>query len=242
MKTKDLKETKLTLVKNIDGCTNFGGVELVGNKMYTIKTRSDNALSYISVYPDYRKKSRTNHRFDNCMGHGNDICYADGKLYVAPCGLYTEVVDISNWSHFRLACDLGIFAIAHVSGNQFIALTGGNGATYNLAILEPRDGKMNVIKMWTVNNPKACNGYTISQGMGFKKSKNKIYMVFSKTDLKRNVILRSSIGSADPDYCFRSNKSPNKYEFEGCTFNNAGKMIIGMNLPNGGDAIVLGNN
>jgi hypothetical protein len=56
------------------------------------------------------------------------------------------------------------------------------------------------------------------------------------------VILRSSIGSADPDYCFRSNKSPNKYEFEGCTFNNAGKMIIGMNLPNGGDAIVLGNN
>ena len=123
MTTKKLNEKKLIQVKNVNGCTNFGSLEIVGNKMYTIKTRSDNALSTISEYPDYRKTTRKNHKFANCMNHGNDITYHAGNLYVAPCGKYIEVVSTSTWEHHRLYCDIFLSGIAHWSGNQFIGLS-----------------------------------------------------------------------------------------------------------------------
>lgn len=239
MKQQELHEKPLTRVKNVGGCTNFGGFDIVGNKMYTIKTRSDDQLSYISVYPDYRKTTRTNHKFAGCMGHGNDIAYHSGHLYVAPCDRYVEVVDIGNWSHTRLYCDHYISAIAHYSGNQFVALSDVLGATYFLMIIEPRGNKMEVIQRWEVNNPKASAGYTVPQSMGFKKSTSAIFVVFSKNDFHRNVILRSKVGSPNPTHCFRSKKDEGKYEFEGISFNSSGKYIIGANLPNGMDTTFI---
>lgn len=88
MVTKKLNEKKLIQIKNVGGCTNFGAFTIVGSKMYTIKTKSDNKLSYISVYKNYKKMTRANHKFANCMGHGNGIAYANGNLYIAPCDSY----------------------------------------------------------------------------------------------------------------------------------------------------------
>ena len=56
MTTKKLNEKKLIQVKNINGCTNFGGIDLVGSKMFTVKTKSTNKLSYVSVYKTTRRQ------------------------------------------------------------------------------------------------------------------------------------------------------------------------------------------
>lgn len=72
---------------NISGCTNFGGLDMNGNVMFTIKTKSNNALSYISRYPNFAKTKHKNHKYAKCMGHGNDLAFnpGNGHLYVAPC-------------------------------------------------------------------------------------------------------------------------------------------------------------
>lgn len=237
MTTKKLNEKKVIKVSNVGGCTNFGGVAMVGKKMYTLKTRSDNALSYVSVYSNYKKTKRTSHKFANCMGHGNDMCYNGGKLYVAPCANYVEEITISNWSHRRVACDIMVSAIAHYTGNQFIISCGG-GAEYTLAIGQLNGGRMDILRTWKVRNPKYSAGYSVSQGIGFYKKKSKIYTIFTKSGLKQNVILRSSIGVYEPDYCFTSKLGSGKYEFESIDFTSAGKKIIAMN-KSGGDCIMI---
>ena len=40
MITKKLNEKKIITVKDVVGCTNFGGLDLVGSKMFTVKTKS----------------------------------------------------------------------------------------------------------------------------------------------------------------------------------------------------------
>ena len=55
MITKALNEKKIITIKDVGGCTNFGGLDLVGSKMFTVKTKSNNKLSYISVYKNYKK-------------------------------------------------------------------------------------------------------------------------------------------------------------------------------------------
>ena len=239
MKIKELNEKPMTMVKNVSGCTNFGGLEIVGKKMYTIKTRSDNQLSVISEYADYRKTSRVNHRFENCLWHGNDLAYNNGLLYVAPCDKYIEVVNTGDWSHQRLDCDIFLSAIAHVTGNQFVGLSQNYGDSLGLAVLEHRGYRMEVVSEWTVSNPKAKDGYVITQAIGYKKKNNSIFMVMSRNDFHRNVLLRTKIGKSEPDYCFRSKKSTGKYEFEGISFLPSGEKVIGSNLPNGKDKIFI---
>lgn len=239
MTTKKLNEKKLIQVKNVNGCTNFGSLEIVGNKMYTIKTRSDNALSTISEYPDYRKTTRKNHKFANCMNHGNDITYHAGNLYVAPCGKYIEVVSTSTWEHHRLYCDIFLSGIAHWSGNQFIGLSSSSAPQYTLALLEPQGDRMVVIKKWKVNNPKHAAGFTVSQGIGVKKSNQRIFVVFTRNDFHTNVILRSKIYDSECDYCLTSKSSDGKYELEGISFLSDGYKIIGSNLPDGKDATFI---
>ena len=237
MRVKTLNEKKLIRVKNVNGCTNFGGLDLDGKKMYAIKTRSDNQLSTICVYPDYRKNTRRNHKFANCMGHGNDIAYHAGHLYVAPCDSFIEVINVANWTHTRLYCDVFLSAIAHYTGNQFIGLSGYVGNQYKLVILEPQGNRMMVKRSWQVMNPKAAEGFTVSQAMGFKKKNDSIFVVFSRQDFHKNVILRSKIGAANPDYCFESKTcSTGRYELEGIAFTSDGKKIIGSNLPDGQDS------
>ena len=236
MVTKKLNEKKLIRVKNVNGCTNFGSLELVGNKMFTIKTRGDDKLSTISEYADYRKESRKNHKFADCMGHGNDITYHEGKLYVAPCDKYIEVVDVKTWTHRRMYCDIFLSGIAHWNGNQFIGLSSSSGLQYVFALLEPRGDRMEIVKKWKVNNPKHSAGYTVSQGIGVKKSNQRIFVVFTNQDFHSNVILRSTLYGTDPDYCLTSKSGTGKYELEGITFRSDGYKVIGSNLPDGMDA------
>ena len=184
MITKELKEKKSILVKNVGDCTNFGGLDLNGSKMYTIKTKSNNALSYISVYSNYKKTTRSNHKYTNCMGHGNGLAYANGHLYVAPCDKYVEVVSTSTWKHERLYCAVTACSIAHVAGNQFIIGYGGT-TKYNLCLAEPLGNKMEIKKRWQVSNPKHAAGYTITQDIGYCKKNGCVYLIYTKTTTVR---------------------------------------------------------
>ena len=239
MTVKNLNEKKLIRVKNVNGCTNFGGLEMVGNKMFTIKTRSDDRLSTISVYPDYRKTTRTNHKFADCMGHGNDLAYHDGKLYVAPCDKYIEVVDTKTWNHHRLYSDIFLSGIAHWEGNQFIGISSSSGPQYVLALMEPQGERMVILKKWKVTNPRYEQGFTVSQGLGVKKSNQRIFVVYTNQDFHRNVILRSKLLATECDYILNSKSSAGKYELEGISFRPDGYKIIGSNLPDGQDATFL---
>lgn len=239
MTSKKVNEKKLILVKNVGGCTNLGGLDLTGNKMFTIKTKSNNKLSYISVYKNYKKTTRTNHKFSSCMGHGNGLAYANGKLYIAPCDKYVEVVSTSTWKHERLYCDATICSIAHVAGNQFVA-GGGGGEYYRLYLVEPSGNKMVIKKRWTVKNPKYASGYSVTQDIGYNKKNGSVYLIYTKNNYRTNIILKAKLYATEPDTCFTSKTSSDgKYEFETIGFNSSGKAIIGMNLPSGKDGTYI---
>lgn len=237
--TKALKEKASTIVKNVNGCTNFGGVAMNGKKMYTIKTKSDNKHSTISVYDNYKSTTRKNHLFTNCMGHGNDLTYYNGKLYVAPCAKYVEMVDVKKWSHTRLdTSGITCCSIAHYKDNQFF-LSGGGNPKFTITLAELKGTKFVVIKRWTVTNPKAGAGYTTFQGMGYNKDTNKTYNIISHSNLKSNVILRTPIGASEPDLIRTSKTGTGKYEFESLDFGPDGKYVIAANRPSNKDCILL---
>jgi hypothetical protein len=173
------------------------------------------------------------------MGHANDIAYHAGFLYIAPCRDYIVQVNTQNWNFVQLKCDVFVSAIAHYSGNQFIVMCNMVGPIYSLAIVEHIGNKMILKQKWDVNNLKAEDGYTISQGIGFKKKTNAIFVVLSRQDFCRNIILRSKVNAIEPTHCFRSMKKNEKYEFEGISFNSKGRYIIGSNLPNGKDSTFI---
>lgn len=234
MKDILLKETKINKIRDYGKCSNVGGIDLDGKRLFTIKTRKDNAMSAISVYPDYRKTKRTTHKFANCLHHGNDLTYFDGRLYVAPCDKYVEVINVKTWGHTRLPCDTYVSAITHYTGNQFIALTRNSGTAYTLSILRAEGSRMKFVRSWGVKNPLADDGYIKSQGLSYKKSSKQIYIVFANQDYLSNVILRSGLDKQQPNCIFRSRKAKtNLYEFEGITFNSSGSMLIGANRGNG---------
>ena len=236
MTTKKLNEKKLIQIKNVGGCTNFGGLDISGSKMYTIKTKSTNKLSYISVYKNYKKTTRTNYKFVDCMGHGNGLAYANGHLYVAPCDKFVEVVSTSTWKHERLYCDVTVCAIAHVAGNQFIIGYGGANK-YNLCLAEPAGNKMVIKRRWQVSNPNYASGYSITQDIGYNKKNNFVYLIYTKNNYRSNIILRAKLYATSPDICYTSKTSSSgKYEVESIAFTSAGKAIIGMNLPSGKDS------
>lgn len=239
MTSKKVNEKKLILVKNVGGCTNLGGLDLTDNKMFTIKTKSNNKLSYISVYKNYKKTTRTNHKFSSCMGHGNGLAYANGRLYVAPCDKFVEVVSTSTWKHERLYCDVTVCAIAHVAGNQFVIGYGGR-EKYNLCFAEPSGNKMVIKRRWQVTNPKSAAGFTITQDIGYNKKNGCVYLILTKNNYRTNVILRAKLYATEPDTCYTSKTSASgKYEFETIGFNSSGKAIIGMNLPSGKDGTYI---
>lgn len=239
MKTKALNETYLLKIPNVNQCSNFGGLALNGNKMYTIKTKLGDTVSTISYHSNYKSGTRTNHKYVNCMNHGNDLTYYNRHLYVAPCGGYVEEVSTKDWSHRRLECDVFVSAIAHYKDNQFIVMNANAGPNFTLSMVELRDNRMCLIRSWTVNNPN-YKDYTISQGMAYSTKYNKTYNIFSRSDLKKNIILRAPIGGPDPDLIRTSKESKNKkYEFECIDFNSDFKFIIGANRP-GGDATFIG--
>ena len=238
MVTKKLNQKTINKIANVGGCSNFGGLVVVGSKMYTIKTKAGNTLSYISQYPHYTKSTRKNHKFANCMGHGNDMCYYNGNLYVVPLGRFVEKVSVKTWKHKRIPSDVYISAMAHYKDNQFIVLCGTNSTanTYKLAIIEEKADKFILIKSWTVNKPADRKDYVHSQGMTYYPKSDRIYVIFTKTGNKTGIILRSAVGEASPDYCFTSKVSKSKYQMEGLCFNSKGKKIIGANIA-GGDVI-----
>lgn len=236
MITKKLNEKKLIQVKDVGGCTNFGGLDLVGSKMYTVKTKSTNKLSYISVYKNYKKTTRTNHKFVNCMGHANGMAYASGHLYIAPCDKYVEVVSTSTWKHERIYCDVTACSIAHVAGNQFVIGYGGKDK-YNLCLAEPSGNKMVIKKRWQVRNPKYASGYSITQDIGYNKQNGCVYLILTKNNYRTNVILMAKLYSTEPDICYTSKTSASgKYEIETIGFLSSGKAVVGMNLPSGKDS------
>ena len=238
MVTKKLNQKAINKIANVGGCTNFGGLVLVGSKMYTIKTKSGNALSYISQYSNYTKSTRKNHKFANCMGHGNDLCYYNGNLYVAPLGKFVEKVSVKTWSHKRIPSDVYISAITHYKNNQFIVLSGHNQTanTYSLSIVQEKADKLVLIKSWIVKKPADRKNYTNSQGMAYYPKTDRIYVVFTRSDNKTGVILRSTVGGVSPDYCFTSKVSKKKYQMESLSFNSKGKKIIAANVA-GGDVV-----
>lgn len=240
MKIKKLAEKIINKIKNVNGCTNQGGIEIVGKKLYAIKTRSDNLLSTILYYPNYEKTKCYTHKYSNCMKHGNDLCYADGYIYVAPCDKYVEKVSVKTWKHQKISSNVRVSGIAHYKDNLFIVLRGQDTkkGTYKLSIVKEENGKFISIKNWEVNKPKDYENYTTSQGITFYKKNNRIYVIFSREDLKSNIILRSAIEKVEPDYCFTSKTGKTKYEFEGISINSDGKKIISANI-NDGDLLFI---
>lgn len=105
--------------------------------------------------------------------------------------------------------------------------------------MEPKGDRMEIIKKWKVTNPRHSEGYTVSQGMGVKKSNQRIFVVFTRQDFHTNVILRSRLYDSNVDYCLESKSSTGKYELEGISFLQDGRKIIGSNLPNGTDTTFL---
>lgn len=202
--------------------------------MYTIKSKA-NQVSVISEYPDYRKTTRTNHKFVGCLGHGNDLAYYNGFLYVAPCDSYIELVNTKNWSHSRLQCDVVLSAIAHVAGNRFVGLYLNYGNSLGFVTLDHHGVRMEITGRWTVSNPKASEGYVITQAIGFKKKNDSLFVVLTRNDYHRNVILRTKIWQTEPDYCFMSKQSSGTYEMEGISFLSSGQKIIGSNIAGGQD-------
>ena len=99
---------------------------------------------------------------------------------------------------------------------------------------------MNVVRQWGVSNPKFYEGYNVCQAMGVKKLNKSIFAVLSNQDFHSNVILRSKLYAAEPDYCFVSKRSSDgRYELEGISFTKSGQKVIGSNMPNGQDKIFI---
>jgi hypothetical protein len=147
---------------------------------------------------------------------------------------------VKTWTHWRLSCDIFLSGIAHWSGNQFIGWTLSPGALYTLVLLEEVGDRMNVVRQWTVANPKFYEGYNVCQAMGVKKSNQSIFAVLSNQDFHSNVIFRSKLFAPEPDYCFVSKRaSDGRYELEGISFTTDGKKIIGANIPSGGDCTFI---
>ena len=119
--------------------------------------------------------------------------------------------------------------------NQFIVLRGQDTkkGTYKLSIVKEENGKFIAVKSWEVTKPKDYMNYTTSQGITFYKKNSRIYVIFSRDDLKSNIILRSAIDKTEPDYCFTSKTGKTKYEFEGVSINSEGKKIISANIDDG---------
>lgn len=92
---------------------------------------------------------------------------------------------------------------------------------------------MEIVGRWNVHNPKASEGYTVTQAIGFKKKNNCLFFVLTRNDYHRNAILRTKIGQFEPDYCFMSKTSSGAYEMEGISFLSSGKKIIGSNIASG---------
>lgn len=243
MKIKPLNERRIIRVKNVNGCTNFGGFAFKGNKLYTIKTKTGDMLSTISVYPNYNKTKRTNHVFQNSFGHGNSMTYFNNELYVAPCDSYCGVVDVRTWKYKRLESDTFMSGISHYSGTMFITIAGiptQGGSQLYVAIMNRVGDRMVCLKKWVVNNPYASKGYTVTQGIGYRKSKKKIYYVLSHETLQSNIVLRFGVGKSDPDYLFKSKAvtgNGNKFELEDVDFDTNGNMYMCTNEPNAMDGL-----
>ena len=235
MVTKKLNEKKIIQVKNVGGCTNFGALAFSGNTMYTVKTKSGNRLSYVSVYKNYTKTTRSNHKYANCMNHGNGMAYANGHLYVATCESWIVDVDTKTWKRVVIPSPY-LSSIAHVEGNKFVIGSGGS-EYHKLSLVEIANNKVTVLKKWTVKNPKYAAGYTVTQDIGYNKKNGCVYLVHTKNNYRTNVILRAKLYATEPDIIYTSKTSSSgKYEIESLDFNSAGKMIICMNLPSGKDS------
>ena len=235
---KKLNEKQGMRVNNVGQCTNFGSLDIAGRKMFTIKTKKTNDVSAISVYPDYEKAKRINHKFKNCLNHGNDLAYYNGKLYIAPCDYFCGVVDTDTWGFQRLECTIQISGIAHYKNKKFIALSEAWGDSYKLSIVKPFGNQLSILDTWIVSNPMANSGYTTSQSITYNADQKEVYVVFTNIDGRSNVILRSGIRATKPDYCLTSKHSTcGLYELEGIAFDNKGIMVLGSNLPSGKDSI-----
>ncbi len=240
MRIKKLREEKGIRIRTLDNCTNFGGLDMNGDKLFTIKTNRENTLSIISTYPTYKNERRTSYRFCNCLNHGNDIAYHASNLYIAPCAQYIGKVSTTKWEFKRIECDVYASAIAHYQRKKYLILSDANGLTYKISIAKEEGDEMEILDTWYVENPKAAEGYTISQGMAYNKNQKEIYVVFTNQDYMSNIILRSGIYANRPDTCYRSMHSTNgRYEFEGVGFTKKGRLIIGSNLPSGQDSIFI---
>ena len=239
MVNQNLKEQQGILVKNVGQCTNFGGLDIDGKTLYTIKTKKTNDLSAISVYPDYQKAKRTSHKFRNCLNHGNDLAYHDGKLYVAPCDRFCGVVDTKTWDFRRLECpNIQISGITYYKNGKFIVLSAAWGDSYWLSIMKPLGDKISLIASWEVANPMAALGYTTSQGITYSASYKEVFTVFTNVDGRSNVILRSGIRATEPDFCYTSKRSDSGlYELEGISFGPNNVLVLGSNLPSGKDSV-----
>ena len=238
MKIKPLNERRIIRIKNANGDTNFGGLTFVGNKLYTIKTRTGNTSSTISYYPNFKKTERTNHTYENSFGHGNSMTYFDNELYVAPCGKYCGTVNIKTWKYKKLESDMYMTAISHYTGPMFLALSRGDGnGNYTVAIMNRTGDKLVTKKKWTIKNPYHEKGYTVSQGMGFRQSKKRLYIVFSHSNMKSNIVLRFALEKSSPDYLFKSKVSDIHYELEDVGFDANDNIYIGTNERENLDAL-----
>lgn len=237
--TIKLQQKKGIQIKNSGQCTNFGGLQIVDNRLYTIKTKRNNRVSAISVYQNYPKQKHITHKYKDCLLHGNDMTYYNNQLYIAPCSNFCGLISTQTWEFTRLDCNLHINAIAHYKNNKFFVLCEA-GATYKIAIVQHEGSRLIELNSWIVNNTKANQGYTISQGMAYNPNSKSIYVVFTNQDYQSNVILKSGIYTTEPDVIYLSKKATaGKYELEGITFKKDGTMLLGSNLPSGKDSIFI---
>lgn len=234
MKDVKLNEKKINTIKSIGGCVNFGGIDVSGKQLFVIKTKKDNSMSAIAVYPDYTKSKRKVYKYSTTMRHGNDLAYNDGFLYVAPCAKYVVRVDLKTMQEEVLQSDVYVSAISHYKGKQFFALTGSGKGFYNYAILTEQSGRMISGKAWQVRNPFEGDGFIVTQGLAYKKTSKQLYQVFAEQTYLKNIILRSGISKEEPNCVFRSRiAKEEKYEFEGIAFLGSGSMLIGANRGTG---------
>lgn len=164
------------------------------------------------------------------MHHGNGLAYYNNELYVAPCSNYCVAVSTINWSYKVLPVDVPLQGIAHYKGKLFFT-TRNNTITIAYRLGD----KLEKVISWEYINPLQSVGYSTPQGIAYRASKDKIYIVYSHSDLRSNIILRLPVGGKEPDYILTSKKETRLkyYEFEGIGFNKNDEMFIGGNLPNG---------
>jgi hypothetical protein len=229
MNTLRLNEKKGIPVPNKNGSTNFGAIAMDGKRLFALKTSQSNKISTLFSYQDFRTGcSYKTRKYTNQMGHGNGMCYWEGKLYIAPLDKYIQVIDEKNgMKRTKLTTPININSIAHYRGNLFLA---------GLNLIRITGRAVELVKKLKLSweDP----SFPIGQDIGFHKGR--LYIIRSSSEKNQNLIIRcpfdGKVGTLSPDRIYVSEKHKDLYEFESIDFL-SNTMVIAANVVSDKDGI-----